>query len=504
MKKQFISLLFVLAGAAGLTSCESWLDETSNSEIREEDHFSTEEGFRQSLIGCYIGMTDESLYGKELSWGMVEMLARQMQPYTTYASTSNYQIQNYNYKHSTTVSRVEGIWSQAYNVIANANAALAMIDEKKAVMDPTNYSVFKGEFLAIRAYMHFELMRLFGYGDWANRKAEIDAKYAVPYVKTVSKNPVDQVKTSEFFNLLIADLEEAAKYLQEDPLTGKHEWSWYDDLNTEGFYNFRNLHLNYYAVKALQARVYMWEGSADSKAKALTAATEVIEDYFAKSGSLGDYNYMRWMTDGDYNEFPAMAMEQIFALNVNADKFTSMTAAYLKTSYLDSDGDLYYLSESDTYSIYENSNTDLRFVKLLMNCLDADPAGYVPLKLFQQKNSYNQYYKNRVPLMRMPEMYYIAAECHLANNDVKKALDLLTVVRNQRAVIEELDATMSVEAAMEEIKKEYRKEFLLEGVMFYYNKRTGAEMLPNMETAMTDTEYVLPYPEFELQNGRIQ
>ena len=47
MKKQFISLLFVLAGAAGLTSCESWLDETSNSEIREEDHFSTEEPARK-------------------------------------------------------------------------------------------------------------------------------------------------------------------------------------------------------------------------------------------------------------------------------------------------------------------------------------------------------------------------------------------------------------------------------------------------------------------------
>jgi hypothetical protein len=63
---------------------------------------------------------------------------------------------------------------------------------------------------------------------------------------------------------------------------------------------------------------------------------------------------------------------------------------------------------------------------------------------------------------------------------------------------------MTAEEAMEEIKKEYRKEFMLEGVMFYYYKRTGAEMLPNMETAMTDTEYVLPYPEFELQNGRIQ
>ena len=106
--------------------------------------------------------------------------------------------------------------------------------------------------------------------------------------------------------------------------------------------------------------------------------------------------------------------------------------------------------------------------------------------------------------MRMPEMYYIAAECHLANNDVKAALDLLTVVRNQRGVYEELDAAMSVEQAMEEIEKEYHKEFLLEGVMFYYYKRTGADVLPNMDTPMTDEQYVLPYPEFELQNGRIQ
>ena len=506
MKRQFIYMLFVLAGAAGLTSCENWLDETSHSEIRDEDHFSTEEGFRQSLIGCYINMTDESLYGKELSWGMVEVLGRQFQPYNTTASTTNYQIQNYNYKHNTTVSRVEAVWSKAYNVIANANAALAEIDNRKAVLDPTNYSVFKGEFLAIRAYMHFELMRLFGYGDWANRKAEIDAKYAVPYVTTVSKNLTEQVKTSEFFKLLIADLEAAAEYLQEDPLTGKHEWSWYEDLNADGFYNFRNLHLNYYAVKALQARVYMWEGSADSKAKALVAATEVIDNYFARSGSMGDYNYMRWMSDADYSNYPAMAMEQIFALNVNGERFTSLTSSYLKTSFLDTDEDVYYISTSDTYDIYENSNTDYRFVKLLQAHLDGTRTGYLPLKL-QQKEGGNKNYGYRVALMRMPEMYYIAAECHLANNDandVKEALDLLTVVRNQRGVYEELDATMTAEEAMEEIRKEYRKEFLLEGVMFYYYKRMGIDLLPNREESMTDAEYVLPYPEFELQNGRIQ
>ena len=286
-------------------------------------------------------------------------------------------------------------------------------------------------------------------------------------------------------------------------MTGKHEWSYYEDLNADGFYNFRNLHLNYYAVKALLARVYMWEGSADSKTKALVAATEVIDNFFAKSGKLGDYNYMRWMNDADYSNYPAMAMEQIFALNVNAERFSSLTASYLKTSFMDTDEDVYYISTSDTYDIYENSNTDYRFVKQLQAHLDGSRTGYLPLKL-QQKEGGNKNYGYRVALMRMPEMYYIAAECRLANNEVKEALDLLTVVRNQRGVYEELDATMTVEEAMEEIRKEYRKEFLLEGVMFYYYKRMGIDLLPNSETPMTDAEYMLPYPEFELQNGRIQ
>jgi len=501
MKKQYLYLLFILVGAVCMTSCESWLDETSNSEIREEDHFSTEVGFRQSLIGCYINMTDESLYGKELSWGMVETLGRQFQPYTTSASSSNYYIQNYNYKHSTTVARVENIWAKAYNVIANANAALAVIDEKETMMNPTNYSVIKGEFLAIRAYMHFELMRLYGYGNWANRKAEIDAKYAVPYVTSVSKNPTDQVKTSEFFKLLIADLEAAAKYLAEDPVTGKHEWSHYEELNEDGFYDYRNLHLNYYAVKALQARVYLWEGSADSKAKALAAATEVIDDYYTNAASAG--TIVRWMGDTDFNSYPALALEHIFGLNINAERFNNLTAAYLKTALADTDDDAYYLTNADTYAIYENSNTDYRFTKLMQSQLTGLMVGFLPLKLHQTTGA-QQLFSYRIPLMRMPEMYYIAAECHLANKDVKAALDLLTVVRNQRGVYEALDATMSVEQAMEEIKKEYHKEFLLEGVMFYYYKRTGADVLPNMETPMTDEQYVLPYPEFELQNGRIQ
>ena len=51
-----------------LSSCSDWFDVTSGSEIREKDHYSTLAGFQQSLIGCYISMTDNALYGKELSF----------------------------------------------------------------------------------------------------------------------------------------------------------------------------------------------------------------------------------------------------------------------------------------------------------------------------------------------------------------------------------------------------------------------------------------------------
>lgn len=40
------------------SSCSDWFDVTAPSEIRKDDHFSSVTGFQQSLIGCYIGMTD--------------------------------------------------------------------------------------------------------------------------------------------------------------------------------------------------------------------------------------------------------------------------------------------------------------------------------------------------------------------------------------------------------------------------------------------------------------
>ena len=78
------------------------------------------------------------------------------------SAADDYDLDRYNYKSTKAVPVIENIWADAYSVIVNANEALDYIDRNRAQLDSVNYRIIKGELLAVRAYMHFDLMRLFG------------------------------------------------------------------------------------------------------------------------------------------------------------------------------------------------------------------------------------------------------------------------------------------------------------------------------------------------------
>lgn len=109
-------------------------------------------------------------------------------------------------------------------------------------------------------------------------------------------------------------------------------------------------------------------------------------------------------------------------------------------------------------------------------------------------------------------MYYIAAECYVTGpeKDLSEARRLLDEVRRARAIYESLDENLDEAAMKSEIEKEYRKEFICEGVVFYFFKRLGYDKLPRQSDVMAgsavidDNVYMLPYPEFEKQSGRVQ
>lgn len=366
-----------------------------------------------------------------------------------------------------------------------------------------NYHIIKGELLAIRAYIHFDLLRLYGYGNWSQRDTELDEKRTIPYATEVSKDPAPQYSGAETIKLLLNDLNEAAALLKDyDPITKTKAASFYQEYNEEGFFNERTLRMNYYAVKALQARVYLWRGKNEDIVNALSAANEIITALENNIAINEMYTYCNFLTPETVNKScTSMSRENIFGLNVS--DVASRIVNYIKPYYLDSENTPMYLLTTDAMSLYENSATDIRLTTLMEPNTNAQNTGYTPLKVYQSDLAND--YKNKISMIRIPEIYYIAAECYVKQNNpnLPLALNCLNTVREKRGLytpLEDLDA----EQILVEIQKEYHKEFLSEGVMFYYYKRTGTKTIPNYTEDMEDAQYVLPYPEFEIQSGRVQ
>src|SRR5690606_24722049 len=99
--------------------------------------------------------------------------------------------------------------------------------------------------------------------------------------------------------------------------------------------------------------------------------------------------------------------------------------------------------------------------------------------------------QSRIPVIRLSEMYYIAAE---AETDPQLALGYLNTVRTAR-VLPALDDLTSGDFK-NELLKAYRKEFFGEGQLWFYYKRLNVAQIPNSPeaTTMTEEKYVFPLP----------
>ena len=95
-------------------------------------------------------------------------------------------------------------------------------------------------------------------------------------------------------------------------------------------------------------------------------------------------------------------------------------------------------------------------------------------------------------------MYYIAAECATAASDTLTATNLLDSVRVHRNVPKYTLAALKPDSLNIEIRKEYQKEFLGEGQMFFYYKRKNLPFaaLPFTKVAVVpNASYVFIKPE---------
>ena len=117
-----------------------------------------------------------------------------------------------------------------------------------------------------------------------------------------------------------------------------------------------------------------------------------------------------------------------------------------------------YIIPEDVQTIYEGITSDWRSQTNLLQqtASGASSAGYTSKKYNQ--NSARGYYSNRVPLIRLPEMYYIAAECYATGSTPNPglAMERLNTIREKRGIYTPLTG-LDAAQIMEEVAKEYRK-----------------------------------------------
>ena len=486
-----------------MVACDSWLDTTPPSQVPEEDQFDDEFGFRQALIGCYIGMADVDLYGKQLTWYSTEMQSGQ---YTIHSQAYVYAMGTYQYTAQRALSMLNSVWQKAYNVIANVNNALKFIDKRQGVLDPASYRMIKGELLAIRAMLYFDMMRLYGYGNLAGR-TDKSTKPTVPYVTDYDKEMTPQLSYDQTIELIVKDLTDALGLLDDEPITGKHPADYYDALNDDGFFSDRTFRLNYFAVKALLARVYMWEGTDEGYAK----AAEIAEEWFLTEDDSGQ-DCWDWVSRSRVTNSNVLYRDRTFSQehiwHLSVTKLNDIIGNWLDASNPNATYERIFLTQEMAFSIFEVGEgndvgvNDYRYSYLLQ------PQGsglnnYATLKLDQCNGETN--YGQKIPLISTPEMYYICAEVYAQQGNLKKAISYLNTVRRARGITADLDENLTYQEVREEILKEYRKEFVSLGQLFYFYKRWGVESVAGYADIMDDTKYVLPYPDEEVISGnRVQ
>lgn len=467
-----VCLLFAFAG------CNNWLDVELDNKIEDTKLFTSASGFKEALAGVYSELSKSPLYGQRLSMEYMDILAG---IYSYNAIRSTYEDwKDYDYESSASASVISGIWNSMYSNIAQVNCILYWADENASMLSEADRNQIRGEALGLRAYLHFDLYRMFSPDVKRQPKAE-----GIPYNKEFGVSIPPMYTAEECVQLVINDLLEAEQCLQNDPIEGvvPYEIRTVTDQgeiidaaakNEADQYVAR---INLYAVKAMLARAYQARGEYD---KAIEKAQEVID--------CGKFRLLDF-TSIDQTESSVDLLfsdEHVFSLrNQDIDSYSKDLHRDI-VSGSGTQGTA--LPFSDTYSMYQGNNDDVRYSKWFdMN----DFLKFIP-------DSANIYPK-KMPMIKLSEMYLLIAECSF-DTDKDKALECINTLRDHRV----RSNTHWQYLEKENIFDEMRREYVGEGQMWYAYKRNHHALPGNnivSEIEPSDDIFVFPLPDAEIENG---
>lgn len=474
----------ILACSTMMVSCDSWLEVKPYDKISEGELQKSEEGYQKMLNGIYIDLNSDALYGQSLSVEMIEVMGGAYAIGTDNSVWGNYKdLSNYQYGTEYWRNRLDQTWNKAYALILNCNKILENIDQNQDLFTGGNYYAVKGEALALRAMLHFDMLRLFG-----PVYAKDSDKKAIPYYNKQTNSPEPILTAKEVAEKVVADLEEARILLANDPVKTEGTLMSGSQDGTSNFMRYRALRLNYYAVEALLARVNLYMGN---KTEAFKYATDVIKT-------------------ADQGIFPFVDKSLVIGSPADPDRIFSSEVlfALTNTSRSKIHKNFYDPSRLPNYVFRMDNN-------LMSNIVyggAATTGGYQDDYRYRANwiatGSNRYFYKysdmvangsiqnTMIPMIRLGEMFLIAAESQ--SDDLAKGVQYVNALRRNRGVANLQTLTPDL------LKYEYIRELYGEGQLFYLYKRLNSDIITssnaNKNPKASDLIFVVPLPDSETEN----
>ena len=474
----------IIACTTLFASCDSWLEVKPYDQIAEGELQKSEEGYQKMLNGIYIDLNSDALYGQTLSVEMIEVMGGAYTIGTDNSVWGNYKdLSSYQYNTEYWRDRLDQTWNKAYALILNCNKILETIDGNKNLFTDGSYYIIKGEALALRAMLHFDMLRLFGpvYSKDSDKKA-------IPYYTKQTNSPEPILTAQEVMEKITTDYEDALNYLANDPVKTEGTMMSSTEDGSSNFLRYRALRLNYYAVEALMARAYLYMGN---KTEAFKYATDVIKT-------------------ADQNIFPFVDKSLVTGSPADPDRIFSSEV-------------LFALTNTSRGTIHKNFFDPSRLPNYVFRMDDSmmsnlvyggaattggyqDDYRYRACWMATGSNRYFYKYSDMVangsiqntmiPMVRLGEMFLIAAESQ--SGDLKAGVQYVNALRRNRGVASLTTLTPDL------LKYEYIRELYGEGQLFFLYKRLNSDIITSATSSKNPKAsyliFVVPLPDTETEN----
>ena len=181
-----------------IASCDNFLEEEQRHLISEDVVFTTEETTIPAILGLY-----EGLAGKNMPSGVnyQHMLASDLM--------HHYRQNSRTLLYTSTEDHLSDFYSDRYEIIARANEIIGALLETPF----EGSTAFIGEAKFVRAYLYFDMARLFGGVPLITEKPE---DYFDPEILNVSRNTEEEI-----YSQVASDLQEAIEVLPNGNVAGR-------------------------------------------------------------------------------------------------------------------------------------------------------------------------------------------------------------------------------------------------------------------------------------------